>query len=404
MPHQSKTNKLYTFFGWFLLIYGLINILVEIFAFKPPPEIRTSFPLFQKTQLQVINSIFFSLLAFGGLIIIRGKRTALFNMGLSLTTIFLFCGFAELVLRLPYFQDPEKNKAIWIPPRLKALDLEINKPNYERASQHPDGFNDEVRTISKPAGRKRIAILGDSFVWGEGLPYGQSWNHLLEKKIAETYPRFEVLSWGKRGWNTLNQFHFLEKKGINYDIDYLIVGFVENDPDWAKITQKHFIWQGTWFLRPAHFLFPNLLDFVASGINNILEKNFFNDYGYNAWLEKLYSEKNLVGYRSLLKEVSEFSRDNKIPLLFVLTPQNVGEEVKKHFERIIPLLEGASISYLNLFPDAYDRFHALPERQLWANPANSHPGKELNELFADKVFEHLRSTGVLEDRVNNAKD
>lgn len=391
MTKKTGTNRPYTLVGWSLFIYGLISLFSEIFAFKSPQNLPDSLLPFMRTQLQVVNSLFFSALVLGSLIIIRGKQAACINFTISFITLLLFCGLTELVLRLPCFQDPEKNKTVWIPPRLKERDQIINKPNYERAAQHPFGFNDAVRTISKPDGKKRIVILGDSVVWGEGLPYYQSWNHLLEEKIVQKYPRFEVMSWGKRGWSTWDEFQFLKTEGIKHEIDYLIVGFVDNDPDWANITQKKFIWQGAYFLKPFNKLFPNLFDFMVTHINNIMEKRFLKDYDYQLWLDQLYSDENLSGYATWLEKFSEFCKNNKISLLFVLTPHETGEAINRRFEKIIPLLEGVNIPYLNLFPAAHDRFHTLPDRKLWANPANSHPGPLLTHLIADEVFDYLEN-------------
>lgn len=395
MIQNTKTNRLYTFLGLFLLICALISLLAEIFAFKQAEGLSEDLPPFMRIQLQVVSSIFFATLALAGLVIMRRQQAAFINLTLSLLTILLFCGLGELILRLSYFQDPQKNKTIWIPPALKERDLEITRQHYERADKHPYGFNDAVRSISKPARKKRIAILGDSFVWGEGLPYDQSWNHLLEKNITEKYPQIEVLSWGKRGWDTLHEFQFFEMEGIKNQIDCLIIGFVDNDPDWANITQKNFIWQGALFLRPIHSFFPNLVDFVVTYLNNILEKRFFKDYGYEVWLEKLYSHENLENYGLLLKDVSQFCRNQKITLLFVLTPHGTQEKEKLHFEKIVFLLQEANIPYLNLFPSAYQRFHTIPDQQLWANPANSHPGPLLTHLIANEVFDYLEKEGIL---------
>ncbi len=396
MTQNAKTNRLYTSLGLFLFTCALISLLAEIFAFKQAEGLSEDLPPFMRIQLQIVSSIFFATLAAAGLVIMRGQRAAFINLTLSLLTILLFCGLGELILRSSYFQDPQKNKTIWIPPALKERDLEITRHHYERADKHPYGFNDTVKTISKPAGKKRIAVLGDSFVWGEGLPYDQSWNHLLERKIVEKYPQIEVLSWGKRGWDTWHEFQFLKMEGIKNEIDYLIVGFVENDPDWANITQKNFIWQGALFLRPIHSLFPNLLDFVITYINNILEKRFFKDYGYEVWLEKLYSDENLDSYGFLLKEFSEFCRNKKITLLFVLTPHGTQENERGHFEKIVSLLQAASIPYFNLFSLAFEHFHTIPDRQLWANPANSHPGPLLTHLFANRVFDYLEEEKILQ--------
>ena len=98
----------------------------------------------------------------------------------------------------------------------------INRRNAEYAKGNSFGFTDRERTRTKPKGVFRIAVLGDSFIWGSGLDYEQIWSHKLERKLLAEYDSIEVMSWGLCGWSTLDEFNFYKEHGKDFDIDLLM--------------------------------------------------------------------------------------------------------------------------------------------------------------------------------------
>ncbi|MBN2145058.1 MAG: SGNH/GDSL hydrolase family protein, partial [Candidatus Aureabacteria bacterium] len=119
-------------------------------------------------------------------------------------------------------------------------DKQLKQRHYQQAKEHPFGFNDFSREEKKPSTvPTRIIILGDSFVFGDGLENDQIWSHKLEKKIQAKYgSQVEVLHWGRCGWGTIDQLEFVEQhfkdKETIYDADLIILAFVTNDLDLKK--------------------------------------------------------------------------------------------------------------------------------------------------------------------------
>jgi len=75
----------------------------------------------------------------------------------------------------------------------------INKINKAISDVNPYKFTDKIRFETKPENVLRIAVLGDSWIYGDGIYYDKTWSHLLENKINEHYSSIEVLSWGLCG-------------------------------------------------------------------------------------------------------------------------------------------------------------------------------------------------------------
>jgi hypothetical protein len=71
----------------------------------------------------------------------------------------------------------------------------------------------------------RIAVLGDSFVWGVGADYGERFTEILEKNLE----RAEVLNYGVSGYGTTQEFIQLDTV-LAGKPDYVILAFtLSND-------------------------------------------------------------------------------------------------------------------------------------------------------------------------------
>jgi hypothetical protein len=269
----------------------------------------------------------------------------------------------------------------------------INRANLARARKHPDGFNDAVRREEKEPGIYRVAVLGDSFIWGDGVTYEQIWSHKLEQLLAAAYPgRVEVISWGLRGWSTLDEFHFLKARGLTFHPDLLIIGYVPNDPDLGNYRQRYFRLNTVLLMQPLRRLFPDAVNFLGEELEAQLSR--WVDLGYGNWEAKLYNPENLARYGQLLREVADFCRKNRLPLLMVHTPPNCDAGYQDRFSKIAPLLEAAGIRYLDTYPAMVRDLGHYPPLQLQANPANGHPGPLVTAVYAREVFAYLKKNNL----------
>lgn len=77
----------------------------------------------------------------------------------------------------------------------------------------------------KPAGRKRVVFLGDSYTAGDGVSNGQRFTDLLEQK----YPNLDALNFGLNGTGTDQQLLIYEHLAREYEADaYVFCICVEN--------------------------------------------------------------------------------------------------------------------------------------------------------------------------------
>jgi lysophospholipase L1-like esterase len=91
-----------------------------------------------------------------------------------------------------------------------------------------DGQRDRERTVEKPAGVRRIIVLGDSVVVGLSIA---SFDDMLAAQLERALGRAdtEVLSFAVMGYNTRGEVELLRTKGLKYAPDLVVVVFVDND-------------------------------------------------------------------------------------------------------------------------------------------------------------------------------
>ena len=120
------------------------------------------------------------------------------------------------------------------PPELRWFDL--FKPNQDGVFRsavyrtNSYGFPGPERTIQKPAGTRRLVLIGDSFTQGSGVPYEDTYGARLEEALnAEDHGRWEVLNLGVPGFNIQHSVDRYKRDGRRFAPDILVYGFTLND-------------------------------------------------------------------------------------------------------------------------------------------------------------------------------
>jgi hypothetical protein len=91
------------------------------------------------------------------------------------------------------------------------------------------GFRDREHTYDKPAGTRRVVLLGDSFIEALQVPFEQSVTPKLEQAVARQAGPVEVINLGVSGSGTARQYLTLREYGLRYKPDLVLLFFVGND-------------------------------------------------------------------------------------------------------------------------------------------------------------------------------
>ncbi len=159
--------------------------------------------------------------------------------GLYLTFFFLLGTvtllLCELVLRL--FPGPWNPEIRWVDGRHPGIIDTImgpwNKPNFTGSYRTSEffvrnihwnqfGMRDLPRQIAKKEGRKRIAVLGDSFMEAVQVVDTQTMARRLEARLS---PTWEVLNFGKGGIGTCEEYLVYQYKARQFQPDVVLLVF-----------------------------------------------------------------------------------------------------------------------------------------------------------------------------------
>ena len=370
-------------------IFIAIGIILNEFTIKWISAYETKFVTADKS----INLILFEIcIIFIGIYILRHGKTAIQNLLLVLSSIIVFLVVLEIVLTIFYQSDINDDHPVYIPLKYKKMDWEINEKHIVNSKTNHYGFNDINHDYEKPPDfDHRIAFLGDSFIWGDGVEDSTIWINQLQKIYLSMNCKVEFLNWGKRGWSTLDQFNFLKSEGSKYKFDLLIFAFVLNDvvmdSSDAKVLLRSDGFIARNIQRVIGIVFPNSISFLIDLFNNFFDT--YLDYGYVKWMQKLYKEPNLSKYREFLSVIKEYCEMNEINFVFVLTPESNNILLRDYFDKISTALDNHRITFINLFPVINEKLKNYSNRQLWANPANGHPGYLVSKELAKETYKFL---------------
>lgn len=76
--------------------------------------------------------------------------------------------------------------------------------------------------LSGPKTRRRVALVGDSFVFAEQVRFEDSWGHLLE---SQSNGRLQVLNFGVGGYGVDQAYLRFQKDALAWEPDVVILGF-----------------------------------------------------------------------------------------------------------------------------------------------------------------------------------
>jgi GDSL-like lipase/acylhydrolase family protein len=94
-------------------------------------------------------------------------------------------------------------------------------------------------TGPKPEGVKRIVVIGDSWTFGQGVEYDDTFTHHLEQLLNRTGAKWQVYNLGVPGWNIENEIAALRTLFSRLQPDVVVLCPTSNDID-----DSYDVWNG----------------------------------------------------------------------------------------------------------------------------------------------------------------
>ena len=227
----STGEKVLLFFGALLIMLGILcneRMVTKWLCVDGDIEHRV------KVGIRITEII---LIAIGtGVIVFRKKELTLNLSVLLITLLILFAG-AEVFFRTFFPQKTGVSDILFDYDSTLGWQLIPNKSGYF-VSKHEFktkiiinsvGMRDKEYPAAKPSGKKRIAVLGDSFTSSFGVSDAETFAKVMEAKLPSN---IEVLNFGVNGYGPIQELLLLQTRTIKYSPDLVImIIYVGNDFD-----------------------------------------------------------------------------------------------------------------------------------------------------------------------------
>lgn len=264
---------------------------------------------------------------------VRGWRGRLVRLGARLAfAVVLFLLVAEVGLRLvglghPYYSAPEAyvpdpNPEVLFKPR----------PGFEGLSEGTQvrisslGLRGPERSLAKPAGTRRVLVLGDSVAYGFGVRDEETFSRLLEARLnADGDGHYEVVNAAVVGYNTIQERARLQEIGLRSDPDLVVLTFVVNDLlDTFSIFDHQYQPTGflaplkVWLRRNSHLyrFYQNTMWRAVDDIRKGSDR-----------VEQPRQRERVHERESEIVRIAELTRQHGARFLLVLHPDNLYQEV-----------------------------------------------------------------------------
>jgi len=250
------------------------------------------------------------------------------------------------------------------------------------------GFRGPEFTAEKAPGVVRIAVVGDSFIFGQGVKEEASLPRLIETLLNQGSPgRYQVINAGTRGYNTLEEDIYLRARVMPLKPEGVILGITEVDDLDLQVFRprnlglekaKQSFW---WRLAPVRAVLALRAQQEYLKDSKDYVRNLY-DPGSETWKKFVES----------LTDIRDQCRENHAWLLVITFPLfEDGDSFAQERAQLHRQLTELGIDYVDPKP-ALSRYSW---RELVISPKDMHPDTKAQKIFAGLIYDKLKSSAKL---------
>lgn len=234
----------------------------------------------------------------------------------------------------------------------------------------------------KESGTFCVLCLGDSFTFGEGVRYEDTYAGRLQRLLSEAgkYPRVEVINAGVQGHGTHEAVAFYALQGYQFEPDVVLLGFMLNDAtDFAEtIRQNEALTKEPPLSRLGRA--SRLWEiFERRAPAQQLEEEFF------ATTRRSFQSPRWDECQELLGNMTALSHQRGFRFVVVVFPIFTGLESQYPFEDLHELVRAACRDAGCECLDLLEVYRGRPSASLWVHPTDQHPNEIAHRLAAERI-------------------
>lgn len=249
----------------------------------------------------------------------------------------------------------------------------------------------------KPAGVYRVAVMGDSFTYGNGVPEAERFSNLVGAALADR--GIEVLNFGFPGNNWPEHVATLERRVLRLRPDFVLLQWGTNDVELdGDVKRRPMVGhpiadrdRHEWLL--ARSALYGLIDAQWARLRPWAPQ----PESYDAYMMRLYGDAasdGAVQAETLMRRFLGTCRERGVGVGLVLVPEaavSLGADYPYRVlhDRVTAICRDAGVAC----PDLLPAFSKVANRfTLWVSPLDSHPSVLANRMIADVILSTFASS------------
>jgi hypothetical protein len=243
-----------------------------------------------------------------------------------------------------------------------------------------------VEPRNQDAGETVVLMLGDSFTYGHGLHYEDTFAYRLQTKLEESGHRISFLNFAKRGSNSREVLDtYMQFEGSIHH-DAVLYGLHINDlVSFSTSDAITNLLAVPWLVKRSRGF-----EFMVERI----EKHWFRKFKIGRIASSSrFTMRYFTDNMDAVVMLHEAAKKNGIPLCVVVLPLLLDlqkDTFSSLYAGIRKRLEDHSVECFNLTGclKGYD------DEDVWILPFDQHPNEEANAVFSAELFDRFRRRGV----------
>jgi hypothetical protein len=252
----------------------------------------------------------------------------------------------------------------------------------------------------------RIIFLGDSFTFGEGVHFQDTYPETVRSLLDKQTPgkQVETQNFGVGGFNTRQEADLLHTLAIQSSPDLVVLGYTLNDAEPPLFTYNP---NTKKYERRARHLLLRESGATKGPPDNAIYKLRLAQLFWHAYNSRKQTQNTIKYYKSLymdgapawavttkaLKEIGDLCASNGIPCIGVIFPvlHNLDDyplvNIHNHVGKI---MEESGFIVVDLL----QYLHGWKGPELWVHPTDQHPNELVHKIAAEEVVEVIKQNNL----------
>lgn len=262
-----------------------------------------------------------------------------------------------------------------------------------------EGWRDSEHAVEKPADVVRILGLGDSYTFGQGVKPEHLFLTHLESLLEEQSDgrQVETINTGQPGYNTVMEKELLERRGLDYRPDVVLLSFVPNDVEADIYTDRpkvEFFKEFTTSYADQDWLSEHSELWMLAR-RKVLRYSAGRSYLQNSIDSYLNEPGKWNRCRDALTEIRDLCRKIDCELVVAIFPFFVNLNGEYPFQPIHDhvrnFCEQAEIPVVDL----RESFREFEGPELWVHPTDQHPNDQAHKIAAESIAKFLTEKNLV---------